>query len=72
MPLNYDQSKLYKIWSPQGDKIYIGSTTKELLCQRMTAHRKDYTKWKNGNLHQDIALLTCPGFYFGLNKNKNI
>ena len=26
----------------------------------------------NGNLHQDIALLTCPGFYFGLNKNKII
>jgi hypothetical protein len=48
MPLNYDQSKVYKIWSPQGDKIYIGSTTKQYLSQRMTAHRKDYNYWKTG------------------------
>jgi len=39
---------VYKIWSPQGDKIYVGSTTKQYLSQRMTAHRKDYKKWKNG------------------------
>jgi len=48
MPLNYDQSKVYKIWSPQGDKIYIGSTTKQYLSQRMTTHRKDYNYWKTG------------------------
>jgi len=48
MPLNYDQSKVYKIWSPQGDKIYIGSTTKQYLSQRMTAHRNNYNTWKNG------------------------
>ena len=51
MPLNYDQSKVYKIWSPQGDKIYIGSTTKQYLSQRMTAHRKDYNYWKSGKGH---------------------
>ena len=48
MPLNYDQSKVYKIWSPQGDKIYVGSTTKQYLSQRMTAHRNNYNTWKNG------------------------
>ena len=48
MPLNYENSKVYKIWSPNGDKIYIGSTTKQYLSQRMTAHRKDYNLWKNG------------------------
>jgi hypothetical protein len=47
MPLNYDKSKVYKIWSTQGDKIYIGSTTKQYLSQRMTAHRKNYNQWKN-------------------------
>ena len=51
MPINYDQSKVYKIWSPQGDKIYIGSTTKQYLSQRMTAHRKDYNYWKSGKGH---------------------
>jgi hypothetical protein len=47
MSINYKNSKVYKIWSPQGDKIYIGSTTKELLCQRMSSHRKEYRKWQN-------------------------
>jgi len=49
MPLNYEQSKIYKIWSPNGDKIYIGSTTKQYLSQRMTAHRKGYNHWKKEN-----------------------
>ena len=50
MSINYKNSKIYRIWSPQGDKVYIGSTTKELLCQRMTAHRKEYRKWKKTNI----------------------
>ena len=50
MSMNYKNSKIYRIWSPQGDKVYIGSTTKELLCQRMTAHRKEYRKWKKTNI----------------------
>ena len=48
MSINYNNSKVYKIWSPQGDKIYVGSTTKQYLSQRMTAHRKDYNYWKSG------------------------
>jgi hypothetical protein len=57
MPLNYDQSKVYKIWSPQGDKIYIGSTTKQYLSQRMTAHRKNYNTWKNGKCSLTTSFL---------------
>ena len=45
--VNYANSKVYKIWSTQGDKIYVGSTTKQYLSQRMTAHRKDYIYWKS-------------------------
>ena len=48
MSINYNNSKVYKIWSPQGNKIYVGSTTKQYLSQRMTAHRKDYNLWKIG------------------------
>ena len=51
MTIDYKNSKVYKIWSPNGDKIYIGSTTKILLCQRMTAHREDFKRWKAGNFH---------------------
>ena len=31
--VNYANSKVYKIWSTQGDKIYVGSTTKQYLSQ---------------------------------------
>ena len=43
---NYNKTKIYKIWSLLGDKVYIGSTTKDYLSQRMTAHRRDYQRWK--------------------------
>ena len=49
--VNYQNSKLYKI-EPivdhvEGD-IYIGSTTKPYLSQRMDTHRSDYKRWKLG------------------------
>jgi hypothetical protein len=47
--VNYKNSKIYKIWSPKGPKIYIGSTTKEYLSQRMDTHRYDYKSWKRTN-----------------------
>ena len=46
--VNYANSKVYKIWSTQGDKIYVGSTTKEYLSQRMDKHRSGYRQYKNG------------------------
>ena len=49
--VNYTNSKVYKIWSTQGDKIYIGSTTKQYLSQRMDAHRSQYKCWNDGKGH---------------------
>ena len=46
--IDYSKGKIYKIESHQGDKIYIGSTTKDKLCQRMAKHRGEYNYWKNG------------------------
>lgn len=40
--VNYSNTKIYKIWSTQGPHIYIGSTTKEYLSQRMDNHRSQY------------------------------
>ena len=44
--MDYSKTKIYKIWSTKGDKIYVGATTKEYLSERMTAHRHHYNKWK--------------------------
>jgi hypothetical protein len=47
---DYSKGKIYKIEPVNGEEgdIYIGSTCKELLSQRMTAHRSTYKRWKNG------------------------
>ena len=52
--VNYANGKVYMIGPTaerldEGD-IYVGSTAKEYLSQRMDAHRKDYKKWKNGKI----------------------
>jgi len=52
--MDYQKGKIYKIESHLGDKIYIGSTTKEYLSQRMTAHRGDFSKWKQGK-HNNVS-----------------
>ena len=40
--MNYENGKIYKIESALGDKVYIGSTTKQYLSQRMENHRSKY------------------------------
>ena len=44
--INYKYGKIYKITSEHTNKIYVGSTCKKLLSQRLTFHRKNYKKWK--------------------------
>jgi len=39
----YKTAKIYKLWSPEGNDIYIGSTT-QLLCQRKSKHIYNYKK----------------------------
>ena len=50
--VNYSNGKIYKIEPivdyDEGD-IYIGSTTKEYLSQRMDNHRGRYKRWKKDN-----------------------
>ena len=43
---NFQNGKIYQITSHCGDKIYIGSTTKKYLSQRMDKHRSHYKQWK--------------------------
>jgi hypothetical protein len=49
---NYNLGKIYKIEpiiEHKEEDIYIGSTCKPLLSQRMTQHRKGYKHWKTNN-----------------------
>ena len=46
--VNYNNGKIYKIEDLAGEMCYIGSTTKERLCQRMVEHRSKYLSWKAG------------------------
>lgn len=39
---NYQNGKIYKLWSPEGDNIYIGSTTQPLYA-RFHHHKKNLT-----------------------------
>ncbi len=45
----YEKSKIYKIESLTSDKIYIGSTTNDYLCNRMGKHRYAYKRYKTYN-----------------------
>ena len=53
--VNYQTSKIYKIESTQGPKVYIGSTTKQYLSQRMDKHRSAYKQWKDGKVNKVMA-----------------
>jgi hypothetical protein len=44
----YEHGKIYKLVSPHTDKIYIGSTCKKYLSQRLASHKIDYKKRKQG------------------------
>lgn len=52
--VNYSAGKIYKVEPiidhDEGD-IYIGSTTKKYLCQRMDQHRRNFKRYKNGQYH---------------------
>jgi hypothetical protein len=48
---NYQNGKIYKIEPLNGEEgdVYIGSTCKQYLSQRMDRHRTDYRAWKKKN-----------------------
>jgi hypothetical protein len=49
--VNYSNGKIYKIQHKSGEgQVYVGSTTKQYLSQRMDTHRNDYKQWKNGKI----------------------
>ena len=56
--VNYNKGKIYMI-EPISDHddgdVYIGSTTKQYLSQRMEFHRRDYKNFLNGILIRNLT-----------------
>jgi hypothetical protein len=48
---DYTLTKIYKIESHLGDKIYVGSTAKQYISQRFQQHKNDY---KNGKMENVV------------------
>ena len=49
--VNYANGKIYKIECLTTGLIYVGSTTKERLSQRMVEHRSHFKLYKDGKYH---------------------
>ena len=48
---DYQLGKIYKIVSNVTGDVYIGSTTKKYLSQRLAMHKYNYKKYLNGEHH---------------------
>ncbi len=46
--MNYANTKIYKIVCNVTDKIYIGSTSRKYLSERLCYHKRDYELYKEG------------------------
>jgi hypothetical protein len=55
----YQLGKIYKITSEHTDKIYVGSTCKKLLCQRLAAHSSRFNQWKKGKADYTSSFELC-------------
>jgi hypothetical protein len=50
----YNNGKIYKIYSDNGDNIYIGSTIKKYLSDRMAVHRFEYKQDKHHKCNSSL------------------
>jgi hypothetical protein len=61
---NYENGKIYKLWSPSNNLVYYGSTT-ETLSQRLAKHKCGYKAYNNDNTKLYITaykILECEDY----------
>jgi hypothetical protein len=60
---DYQLSKIYKLWSPSTNLIYIGSTT-QYIAQRLAEHIRIYRRYKNNKGHflTSFKILECEDY----------
>ena len=51
---DYQNGKIYKLWSPQGNEIYIGSTI-NTLAKRFGQHKTNYNKCNSKYLFENYT-----------------
>jgi len=61
--VNYEKGKIYQLSTPHSTLIYIGSTTKKYLSQRLVTHNKNYKTWKAGKCKGKVT--ACELFDLG-------
>jgi hypothetical protein len=68
---DYQQGKIYCIRSHQTDDIYIGSTTKKYLSQRLTHHKTQYRIYlkEGGRYISSFKILEHDNSYIELIEN---
>jgi hypothetical protein len=52
---DFNNGKIYKLWSPQGNEIYIGSTTQPLY--KRLNHHKSYLKYTSKYLFENYDVV---------------
>lgn len=59
---NYQQSKIYKLWSPSKNLVYYGSTV-QTLAQRLTKHKNHYKTYeKTNHYYSSFIILECEDY----------
>lgn len=62
--VNYQTGKIYKLWSPSKNIVYIGSTT-QVLCKRLVvhlSHYKAYNKDNTNDYYSSFLVLDCEDY----------
>jgi len=67
---DYGKGKIYKIRSHQTVDVYVGSTCQR-LCDRMSGHRRDYKRYKDGKYgyYTSFKILEYDDAYIELAEN---
>lgn len=61
---DYQKAKIYKLWSPSKNIVYIGSTT-ETLAQRLAKHTSSHKKYNKDNTKKyctSYLVLDCEDY----------
>jgi predicted GIY-YIG superfamily endonuclease len=53
---DYQKGKIYKLWSPQGNEIYIGSTINP-LAKRLGHHKSHYNNCNSKYLFENYDVV---------------
>ena len=62
--VNYENGKVYKLYSPSKNIVYIGSTAEKYLSRRLQHHLSDYKKYKKNTHHycKSFDVLECVDY----------